>query len=107
MHNPLRSTFVRCVFLVLAGLVCVSSLPAQDAEKSVLPKHHVLGPIRVFYASDGKSAVPSADKDASGVPDQVEDVAKQVWAAHRLFCGVLEFPDPFQSERYPGVTCIQ
>lgn len=107
MHNPLRSLFVRSVSLVLAGLAYASPLLAQDNEKSVLSKHHVLGPVRVLYTNDGKSAVPSADRDASGVPDHVEDVAKQVWAAHRLFCGVLEFPDPLQSERYPGVTCVQ
>jgi len=41
------------------------------------------------------------------VPDHVEDVAKQVWVAHRLFCEVLEFPDPLNSERYAGVACIE
>lgn len=26
---------------------------------------------------------------------------------HVLFCGVLEFPDPFKSERYPNLTCLE
>jgi hypothetical protein len=81
--------------------------PASGQEKSALPKHHVRDRIRVFYATEGLSAIPTADADSNGVPDHVEDVAKQVWAAHRLFCEVLEFPDPLQSERYRGVTCIE
>lgn len=93
------------VALVLAG---VASLPhASGQEKSVLPQHFVRDKIRVFYTIDGTSAVPPVDADSTGVPDHVEDVAKQVWAAHRLFCEVLEFPDPLTSERYAGVTCIE
>ncbi len=107
LQNPCRIRLKRSLSLILIGLASVQPLFAQEKEKSVLPEHYVLGPIRVFYAIDGKSAVPSADKDASGIPDHVEDVAKQVWAAHRLFCSVLEFPDPLTSERYPGVNCIQ
>ncbi len=67
----------------------------------------MFGAIRVFYTTDGKAAVPATDIDASGVPDYVENVAKQMGAAHQLFCHVLEFPDPLQSDRYPGVNCIE
>jgi hypothetical protein len=93
-----------CV-VTLAGVAWLP--PAAGQEKSVLPKHYVLDKIRVFYAIEGGSAIPLTDADSTGVPDHVEDVAKQVWAAHRLFCEVLGFPDPLQSERYPGVTCIE
>ena len=106
--RPLRGAWLlQIVLLAVVAIASSQQSMAQEVEKSVLPKHHVLGPIRVFYAVDGKSAISTADKDSSGVPDQVEDVAKQIWAAHRLFCGVLDFPDPFQSQRYPGVNCIQ
>lgn len=89
-------------------LVGVTGLPeASGQEKPALPEHYVLDRIRVFYTTDGIAAVSPADADSSGVPDHVEDVAKQVWAAHRLFCEVLEFPDPLNSERYAGVTCIE
>ncbi|MBI1311297.1 hypothetical protein GC176_08310 [bacterium] len=91
------------VFLVLA--VTVSGVSAQ--EKSVLTEHYVRGPFRIFYAIDGKSAVPPADQDSSGVPDHVEDVAKQLWGTRELFCTVLKFPDPLQSERYDGVDCVE
>jgi len=76
-------------------------------QKSPLTEHYVLERIRILYTNEGVSAVIPDDVDQSGVPDRVEDVAKQLWAAHRLFCEVLEFPDPFDCERYEGVTCLQ
>lgn len=91
--------------LLLGGVAGLSQAFGQD--KSALPEHYVLDRIRVFYTTDGISAVRPADTDSNGVPDQVEDVAKQVWAARRLFCEVLEFPDPLTSARYAGVTCIE
>ncbi len=89
--------------LILLG----SFSPLGGQEKSVLDKHFVFDHVRVFYSLSGPTAVRLADNDFSGVPDQVEDMAKQVWAAHRLFCGVLDFPDPLKSKRYENVTCIQ
>ncbi|MFG0296905.1 MAG: hypothetical protein ACF8PG_13445 [Maioricimonas sp. JB045] len=91
---------------VLAGVLTSGSI-AFAQKKSPLNEHYVLGRIRVFYTNEGAGAVPSTDADRNGVPDRVEDVAKQIRAAHLLFCGVLKFPDPFESERYKGVTCIQ
>ena len=91
--------------LILTGVASLQYSYGQ--QKSELSEHYVLDKIRIFYATDGISAVPLADLDSTGIPDHVEDVAKQVWAAKRLFCDVLGFPDPLTSERYPGVTCIQ
>lgn len=76
-------------------------------EKPKLERHFVMEPIRVFYSTEGAAAVSPEDSNENGVPDRVEDIARQAWAAHDLFCGVLDFPDPLESERYPGVTCIQ
>ena len=92
--------------VLFAVFVSASTASAQE-KKTFLTEHYVLGPIRVFYIKEGKDAVPLDDVDRSGVPDRVEDIAKQVWAAHHLFCEVLKFPDPFKSDRYKGVTCIQ
>jgi len=92
---------------VLVSAFVVSAPTASAQQKTVLKEHYVLGPVRVFYIKDGKDAVQLDDVDRTGVPDRVEDIAKQVWAAHHLFCEVLKFPDPFKSERYKGVTCIQ
>lgn len=90
---------------LLAAFASNSVSNAQ--QKSALGEHSVLGRVRVFYTNEGQSAVSQDDVDQNNVPDYVENVAKQVWAAHRLFCEVLEFPDPFESKRYKGVTCIQ
>ncbi len=98
---------VRSITIVLASVSFALSLSASAHAKPPLPKHMVLGPVRVFYTVEGSSAVPRADTNRNSISDHVEDVAKQVWAAHQLFCGALEFPDPFQSERYPGLTCIE
>lgn len=76
-------------------------------KKSILSESFVLEPVRVFYATEGESAIDPADADKNGVPDKVEDVARQVWAARKLFCEILDFPDPFDSERFSGVNCIQ
>lgn len=104
--NPSRAALHTISLAALfAAAVSPSSSCAQ--EKSPLDEYFVLDRVRVFYTNEGVSAVSRDDVDQTGVPDQVEDVARQIWAAHRLFCEVLEFPDPFESERYKGVTCIQ
>ena len=93
---------------MIVPALLVLLMPAAGASaKSPLPKHLRVGPIRVFYTTEGIAAVPPRDANGNAVPDHVEDVAKQVWAAHKLFCEVLEFPDPFKSERYPGLTCLE
>lgn len=101
----LRAPLQAITFAILLVVLSVSTASAQ--KQAVLKEHYVLGQIRVFYTKVGKDAVPPTDVDRTGVPDRVEDIAKQVWAAHQLFCNVLKFPDPFKSERYRGVTCIQ
>ena len=90
---------------IITLLSTVGTVSAQEKQR-VLPEYFVREPVRVHYAISGVDAVPPIDIDQSGVPDCVEDMAKQVWAAHRLFCNVLKFPDPIGSERYPNVTCI-
>ncbi|MBC8353936.1 MAG: hypothetical protein H8E66_18220 [Planctomycetes bacterium] len=85
----------------------LASRPGLSQEKTPLTKHFVAGKVRVFYATEGKAAVPPEDANSNSVPDHVEDVAKQLWAAHQLFCTALEFPDPFESERYAGITCVE
>jgi len=98
---------MRRITIVAAIASALLSIPNSALAKPPLPEHVILGPIRVFYTVEGASAVPLTDVDANSVPDHVEDVAKQVWAAHQLFCGVLDFPDPFKSERDPNLTCVE
>lgn len=99
-HSMLRTT--------LASILLASTSIASAQQKlTELTEHYVHEPVRVFYITEGKDAVPLDDVDNSGVPDRVEDIAKQVWAAHYLFCNVLKFPDPLGGDRYKKVNCIQ
>lgn len=66
-----------------------------------------LGHIRIFYDKTGKNAVLLADSDKNGIPDQVEDIATQIWVTYQYFCKALKFPDPFKSPRYKNLTYIE
>lgn len=95
-------------FAVLVSLFASSSIAsARQKKKTEVKEHYVYEMVRVFYVKEGPGAVSLVDVNKNDVPDQVENVAKQVWAAQQLFCRVLKFPDPFESERYKGVNCIQ
>ena len=107
LRHPFASSQMRTSIIHSTTALFLIASSAVVHGKPPLPEHLVLGPVRVFYTVEGTSAVPLTDADANSVPDHVEDVAKQVWAAHHLFCGVLEFPDPFKSERYSGVSCVE
>ncbi|WP_291179375.1 hypothetical protein [Gimesia sp.] len=109
MRSTRRRMLSRIVALavLLVAIVSTSLTSAQQKKKPQEKEHFVYDDVRVFYVTEGIGAVSPVDVDKNGVPDQVENVAKQVWAAHQLFCKVLKFPDPFESERYQGVNCIQ
>ena len=107
MHQSHRHVPISIITLIIFHVVLFPASTALAQKKTFLKEHYVWDRIRVFYIKAGKDAVPLDDVDRSGVPDRVEDIAKQVWAAHHLFCDVLKFPDPFKSKRYKGVTCIQ
>jgi len=96
------------VLAVLSGaFVFPSMVAAQQNKKTELKEHYVFEFVRVFYTREGPGAVSPVDVDNNGVADQVENIARQVWAAHQLFCRVLKFPAPFESDRFKGVNCIQ
>ncbi len=89
-------------FLLLV-LAAVPAVVGVAEERS----HFVLETVRVIYSTSGASAVPSEDRDDNGIPDRVEDVARQVWAAREFYCEWLDFPDPLASPRFGPVDCIQ
>ena len=109
MSHVLRlGWFVRASLVGLTIANADVSLIAQEkAAPAKLTEHFELDEIRVLFNKEGTDAIAAEDANKNDVPDQVEDVAKQVWAAHRLFCGTLGFPDPLKSERYDGVKFIE
>lgn len=101
LMTPHRRHRLALAAALLLPWVLSPEIPAEDRS------HFSMGPVRVFYSVAGESAVPPEDLDGSGVPDRVEDVAKQVWAAREFFHGCFGFPDPFESKRFGEVDCVQ
>ncbi|MDR2056529.1 MAG: hypothetical protein LBQ10_11800 [Desulfovibrio sp.] len=64
------------------------------------------GFLRVIYHTEGEDAVPPADKNANGVPDYVEDMARQFAVVHHIFCHIAGFPHPLDSLRYRNVSHV-
>jgi hypothetical protein len=86
------------VFLVLAADL--------SAAKTTFAHEYRRGRIRIFYDSEGLHAVDQTDVNRNGVPDRIEDLATQTWAAYTLFVDTLGFPDPFQTERFRGAAFL-
>lgn len=95
------------IALALAVINGVGELPAQDTDRPKLTEYFELPPIRMRYTKEGKDAADLTDADKNDIPDQVEDTAKQAWAAHNLYCETLKFPDPLEAKRYEGVKWIE
>ena len=96
-----HSVGVTGLLFVCWSVLCVSHVDAQVATARKSLRHdYRLGKIRIFYDTEGSNAIDSVDANHNGLPDQVEDIAKQTWAAHTLFVETLGFPDPFKTERF-------
>jgi len=89
--------------LALAAVLATMSARAADAG----PQLYQHGQIRISYRTTGDDAVQPEDRNQNHIPDQVEDAATQIEAAHLLYCGILGYPDPFQSKRYDGVAFLE
>ena len=87
--------------------------PLSHPELKKLERVHSLGDFRVFYTErppssgvDHRLPPQSAiDRNGNGVPDFVENVAKQAEAARQTF-NLLGFRDPLESPRYRAVRFI-
>jgi len=81
----------------------VLAFPSYAAK---FPHEYRQGRIRIFYNTEGTNAVDTADVNRNGVPDQVEDIAKQTRAAYLLFVETLGFPDPFKTKRFRSASFL-
>jgi hypothetical protein len=101
MIRSLKASLIACYATSVAAVLCPCPADAQFvAIRTALHHEHRVGKMRIFFDTEGVHAVDSADENGDGIPDQVEDVAKQTWAAYSLFVETLGFPDPFQTDRY-------
>jgi len=87
-------------------LAAAESLPTACPARprphlAVLDRMHAAEEFRIFYTLDGEHALPRLqDLNANGVPDMVEDAARQLVAARRLYTEVLALVHPLQQPRY-------
>ena len=101
MIDPMKASLVTCCLASVAAVLWPSPADAQFvAIRTALHHEHRVGKMRIFFDTEGIHAVDDVDANGDGVPDQVEDIAKQTWAAYSLFVETLGFPDPFQTDRY-------
>lgn len=91
------------LFLLVFALESYAANIATQHEKSLF----VRGVVHILFEREGKNAVSLDDMDGNDIPDQVEDIAKQISATYFLYCQILDFPDPILSSRYSGVKYIE
>ena len=101
--NLLQETWLLLVLLLFP----LGSLATANVIFQTQSYEYTFDFVRVFYDKKGKNAVLSKDADENGIPDQVEDIALQVWVTHQVFCKVYYFPDPFKSPRYRHLKFIE
>ncbi len=114
-------------YLVFASVVAASLQPAfgrefgstascssrSSEELNKLEKVHSIGDVRVFWTEQAPVAgrdhrLPPqsrADDNSNGVPDYIENIARQANAARQAFIH-LGFPDPLSHRRYAPVRFI-
>ncbi|WP_226470655.1 hypothetical protein [Luteimonas panaciterrae] len=97
-----QEAIVPCTFLPSTGVT-------PDATMAALDKLYELGDIRVFYSTTDVThqlpVISRPDRNSNGVPDFVENVAKQVSVARKIF-NLAGFRDPLESPRYRIVSKI-
>lgn len=97
--------------MLLASIVTITvtsnfSYGQFTVQRAKLKHHFKAKHIRVFYDTEGEHAVEAEDNNGNKVPDRVEDIAKQIWAAHEVFVKAFDFPEPLESDRYKAATFI-
>ena len=93
-------------FAVLSFMLTSSSMAQWTKVRRELQHHYQIGTIRVFYDTKGEHAVATTDANHNGVPDRVEDIAKQTWVTQQILVETLGFPSPLESERYKEAEFI-
>jgi len=77
--------------------------PAWQQARVALDRSFVTNEFRIFYTFEGGDALPEkgrSDSDADGVPDQIQNLARQLIAARQMYVEVMGLRHPFESARY-------
>jgi hypothetical protein len=95
--------------LILAPLTTVHAAerveewPKWQQSRVALNRRFVLEEFRIHYTLTGADALPAADQsdtDHDGVPDKIQNIARQLVTARRCYVELLGLRHPFDSPRY-------
>jgi len=78
-------------------------IPEWKRKRIVLKERYVEDEFRVFYALEGEGALSAeqrTDTDKDGVPDKIQNIARQLVVARRLYVEVFKLRHPLESPRY-------
>jgi len=78
-------------------------IPGWKRKRIALKACYVQDEFRVFYALEGESALSpeqKTDTDKDGVPDKIQNIARQLVVGRRLYLEVFKLRHPFESSRY-------
>ncbi|MBN2375620.1 MAG: hypothetical protein JXD22_04420 [Sedimentisphaerales bacterium] len=78
-------------------------IPEWKKKRIDLKECYVEDEFRVFYALEGESALSAeqkTDTDKDGVPDKIQNIARQLVVARQLYVEVFKLRHPFESPRY-------
>jgi hypothetical protein len=81
------------------------SVPLWKQKRIALKECYIQNEFRVFYALAGAGALSPAqseDTDKDGVPDKIQNIARQLVVASRLYVEVFKLRHPLESPRYKG-----
>jgi hypothetical protein len=117
-------TFISASLLV--AFLTIGGMPSARAQETIVPcmslsspelnkleKIYTVGDIRVFYTEQAPKsgtdhrlpAVSQTDSNGNGVPDFVENVAKQADVSRKMYAA-LGFRDPLDAAKYRGTKYI-
>jgi len=78
-------------------------LPLWQANRAALKERFVQDEFRIFYSLEGEAGLTAEqrmDSDHDGVPDKIQNVARQLIAARRLYTEAFKLRHPLESPRY-------
>ena len=111
---------------ILVAFLAVGGVPTARAQEAIVPctslsspelnkleKLYTVGDVRVFYTEQASKtgtdhrlpAVSQIDSNGNGVPDFVENIAKQADVSRKMYAA-LGFRDPLDAAKYRGVKYI-
>jgi len=81
------------------------SWPAWQRRRVALDRCFVRDEFRIYYTFKGQDMLPESDRvdtDGDGTPDRIQNIARQLVAARRMYGEVMGLRHPLEGARYKG-----